>query len=357
MNAPQPPIPPAGRPVPEVYKLEFTGSGGEYFKIWIVNILLTILTLGIYSAWAKVRRMQYFYRNTSLAGASFDYHGSPQAILKGRAIAFLILTVVNLAGTLHPVVAIVATLALFFAMPWLLLRSFQFRMHNTSYRGLRFSFHGSLGESVRAFSLWPFLAVITLGLLWPLAHRRIKSFQHGNTRYGTAAFRFKATDGDFYKMYVRLSLWSLVPLVIAGVWLAIALQGSFDAFRRSPMLALLLPFAFFALFAVVALCFGPIFRAWTHNLVWNNTRLAEHRFRATLRGRTLAGIVITNFILTVVTLGFYRPFAQIRLARYAVENMKFACFGGMDQFVAAQEAGVAAVGEEIAEAFDIDIAL
>jgi uncharacterized membrane protein YjgN (DUF898 family) len=61
---------------PRVWRETFTFSGTrrEYFGIWIVNILLTVLTLGIYSAWAKVRRMHYFYRNTRLAGASFDYH-------------------------------------------------------------------------------------------------------------------------------------------------------------------------------------------------------------------------------------------------------------------------------------------
>ncbi|MEM9624119.1 MAG: DUF898 family protein, partial [Pseudomonadota bacterium] len=35
--------------------LSFTGDGTEYFRIWIVNLTLTLLTLGIYSAWAKVR--------------------------------------------------------------------------------------------------------------------------------------------------------------------------------------------------------------------------------------------------------------------------------------------------------------
>jgi len=40
--------------------LRFTGRGTEYFGIWIVNLLLTIITLGIYSAGAKVRRLQYF---------------------------------------------------------------------------------------------------------------------------------------------------------------------------------------------------------------------------------------------------------------------------------------------------------
>ncbi|MFP5306510.1 MAG: DUF898 family protein, partial [Gammaproteobacteria bacterium] len=72
------PVPPHRAPLattPAAYvatrpeRLQFSGSGGEYFRIWIVNLLLSVLTLGIYSAWAKVRRMQYFYRNTTLAGA------------------------------------------------------------------------------------------------------------------------------------------------------------------------------------------------------------------------------------------------------------------------------------------------
>ena len=71
--------------------VRFTGSGAEYFGIWIVNLLLTIVTLGIYSAWAKVRRLQYFYRHTELAGSSFDFHGRPIKILIGRIIALLML--------------------------------------------------------------------------------------------------------------------------------------------------------------------------------------------------------------------------------------------------------------------------
>src|SRR5271167_2635068 len=76
-------------------KLIFSGRGAEYFGIWIVNLLLTIITLGIYSAWAKVRRLKYFYRHTELAGSSFDFHGSPTKILIGRAIALLMLLAYN----------------------------------------------------------------------------------------------------------------------------------------------------------------------------------------------------------------------------------------------------------------------
>ena len=49
--------------------------------------LLTLVTLGIYSAWAKVRKTRYFWQNTRLDGHAFDYHGDPRAILLGRIVA------------------------------------------------------------------------------------------------------------------------------------------------------------------------------------------------------------------------------------------------------------------------------
>ena len=73
------------------YKMQFTGDGSEYFRIWIVNLLLTLLTLGIYSAWAKVRKTRYFWQNTRLDGAVFDYHGPPGAILRVRIISLILL--------------------------------------------------------------------------------------------------------------------------------------------------------------------------------------------------------------------------------------------------------------------------
>src|SRR5437667_1447041 len=80
--------------VPRRLQVEFTGTGGEYFRIWIVNLLLTIVTLGIYSAWAKVRRKRYFYGHTRLDGDPFEYRGNPVAILKGRLLAVAVAAVV-----------------------------------------------------------------------------------------------------------------------------------------------------------------------------------------------------------------------------------------------------------------------
>ena len=63
-----------GTTPPGEYPFVFRGTGGEYFGIWIVNLALTVITLGIYSAWAKVRTRRYFYGNTYVAGHAFDYH-------------------------------------------------------------------------------------------------------------------------------------------------------------------------------------------------------------------------------------------------------------------------------------------
>src|SRR5271154_2471591 len=106
-------------PSPAVEPVRFTGSGAEYFGIWIVNLLLTILTIGIYSAWAKVRRLQYFYRHTELAGSSFDFHGNPIKILIGRAVALLMLIAYNYSIRTRSSLTLLVIGGIAFAMPWL----------------------------------------------------------------------------------------------------------------------------------------------------------------------------------------------------------------------------------------------
>ncbi|MEN9868171.1 MAG: hypothetical protein RL748_3761, partial [Pseudomonadota bacterium] len=128
----------------QLHRLQFTGTGAEYFRIWVVNLLLTILTFGVYSAWAKVRRLQYFYRNTQLAGAIFDYHGNPKAILKGRILALVLIAAYKISSGISLAATVVVVVILTAITPWLLARAFRFKMVNSSYRGLRFNFNGSV---------------------------------------------------------------------------------------------------------------------------------------------------------------------------------------------------------------------
>jgi len=53
------PPPATAAAAPHVAAPTFTGRGSEYFRIWVVNVLLTLVTFGVYSAWAKVRKARY----------------------------------------------------------------------------------------------------------------------------------------------------------------------------------------------------------------------------------------------------------------------------------------------------------
>ena len=198
-------------------QLRFTGTGSEYFGIWIVNLLLTIVTLGIYSAWAKVRRLQYFYRHTELAGSGFDFHGSAIRILVGRIVAVLLFGLYNYSVRLHSWYTLIVIVALAIIMPWLLRNSFRFRLYNASWRGTRFHFRGSLGGAYRVFLLNGILTAITLYLLAPFMHQRLKSYQHGDTWFGKTQFSFHARVGQFYLLYLLV----LGALLAFGVLMAV----------------------------------------------------------------------------------------------------------------------------------------
>jgi len=105
------------------YPVKFTGSAGEYFKIWIVNLFLTIITFGIYSAWAKVRTRRYFYANTSIDGHPFDYLASPVNILKGHLIVGLFFLAYMLSGQFYPELAGVFAVFFYLLFPFLIYRS------------------------------------------------------------------------------------------------------------------------------------------------------------------------------------------------------------------------------------------
>lgn len=345
-------------------RFEFTGSGGEYFGIWIVNLVLSILTLGIYSAWAKVRRMQYFYRHTWLNQANFDYHGDPVAILKGRVIAFVLLLVYNLSGGVSPLLGLIFLIPLSLVMPILLYKSLRFRAINSSYSGLRFGFSAKLSEAYSTFLLWPFLAFISLFVLTPSAHHRLRRFQHGNARFGTTPFHFGAGMASFYKVYgmtllLLLGLVTIIGLIFGG-GAAGLMQNAFQFADPDERHAAIIGFILIGLFGLIvfgALLVGPYFTSRLQNLVWGQTSLGPHQLGSDLSARGLLWIKLTNMLGIMLTFGLFKPFADVRLAKYRLTHMWLDTEGPLDDFVQDAQSNVAAFGEEAAEMFDVDIGL
>ena len=146
-----------------ILPFEFRGDGFEYFKIWIVNLLLTIITLGIYSAWAKVRNHRYFYSNLYLEGHSFRYLASPWVILRGRIIAVVTLIIFSFVSQTFPLVGLGLTVLLLIAIPYIVNSSIAFTQRNSSYKNIQFRFHGDYWGAVMVIYVWPLLGILTLG--------------------------------------------------------------------------------------------------------------------------------------------------------------------------------------------------
>ena len=156
---------PATRTGPRGLAIEFTGTGSEYFRIWIVNLLLTIVTLGFYYPFAKARRLRYFHGNTLVGGHALGFHGDPWKMLRGYVLMLVFGAAYLGAGEISPIAGAVAGVAFALLWPALWQSSLRFRLANTSWRGLRLRFSGSLGGAYAALLplLLPVAVIVAAG--------------------------------------------------------------------------------------------------------------------------------------------------------------------------------------------------
>ena len=337
---------PEKRRNPTVRTLHFTGSGSEFFRIWITNLLLTICTLGLYSAWAKVRTINYFYGNTILDGSSFSFVANPIAILKGRIIAFAVFGAYTFFQTVEPVVSLVIMLAVFPLIPLLVVRSMRFRMQNTEYRGLKFNFTGSVGHAYSLFFGGVILTYISMGILFPWWDCQKKQYLLGNLRYGNKRFESFPRAGVFYKC--------------AGICILMGIGMTFLMILLSVAAGFLAgDFGFVAGILLLYLSMGILWAYWhvsTTNHVMESTSLPGVFFRSRMTTHDFVALWVVNIILLVLTFGLAVPWVMVRNARYRV-NCTTVLAEDLDSFVQGQIESTSAMGEELGETIDLDIGL
>ena len=369
------PVAPPDPAPPTREQFQFTGKAGEYFGIWVVNLFLSIVTLGIYSAWAKVRRKRYFYGNTWVAGANFEYHGQPVAILKGRIIAFILFAAYTVAGQFSPKLAAAIALAIMPLVPWFLVRSYAFNAVNSSHRNLRFHFHAGYREGLRAVGLlvvvplfgfflpdvangsaptaddidWFALFAPTLAffVVYPYVVAHLAILRVNHSRFGVAPFSTTLGVAGFYWIYI------FAVFLVMGIGALFYLSATRLAWLGMGALALL-PFMYVFIGATL---FGYT-QSRTGNLIFNSSVLdGRVRFESTLSARRLAWIYATNAVVIVFSFGLMIPWAVIRTARYRAERLAIECPGGLEAFAADVARQVSAAGEEMGEMFDVDLSL
>ncbi len=353
----------------------FNGSAGEYFKIWIVNVLLSIITLGIYSAWAKVRSKRYFYSSTIVDGHAFEYLAKPKQILIGRLIAGAVLIVYVVVSNAFPGSEIAFFVLFIVALPWLIRRSLTFNARFSAYRNIRFDFKDTLGAAILNCLVWPLLAFLSLGLLYPFMVKQWKSYVLDHSRYGVTPFQMKAPMKEFYIYHfivlcflvgVGLLIWFLGTKVFSesvSVFLSNMSGGNMSATGTNEIPTSTVGFiiaamtAMYIVFALVFLFVRAFLTAEITNLVWNNTRLANHRFHSTLKTSKLFWLFLSNALAIMLSVGLLIPWAKVRMARYRVEQYQLLVSGDLNNFVGAEQEKVSAMGQELGDFLDVDVGL
>lgn len=369
---------------PSRYPFRFTGTTADFFGIWIVNLFLTIITLGLYSPWAKVRKKRYFYGHTWVADANFEYHGNPVAILKGRLIALTVFATYSGVAHFMPQVAQILALLLFAAAPWFIARSMAFNAFNSSYRNIRFRFSASYLDVFKAIAplalvlvfsfflpefdpkvskeppalFWAIFAVQMLAFLalYPYVIGAMKRLHVNHSLYGSSPFQTTASIGDFYKIFFLTIGVGIALMFVFGI-IGGVLGGVLGSFSKE--------LAFFAVFVGVLGVYFVVFpltmgysQSRSANLLFNKTRLGNSiGFDNTLKARKLAVLYLTNLLGVLFSLGLAIPWAAIRTARYRLESLTVVADEPIEQFVSGVAANVGATGEELGEFFNIDLSL
>jgi uncharacterized membrane protein YjgN (DUF898 family) len=338
---------------------EFRGSAGEYFGIWIVNILLTIITVGIYSAWAKVRRNRYFYGNSFIDDHSFDYHARGLQIFIGRAIVFGYIVAYNVVLSISPIAGGLLGLLMLVLLPWIVMRSLRFNARVTSYRNIRFDFVGKTWGAVVAVLFGSLVSVFSLGILAPFASRWLYGYVFNNLRYGDRKFETDPKIGALYRVWLPAFVLMLVGIAI-GSFLGImayysAVEGVEDS-MSDPQVQVILAIYGALIPALVVWSIAAIFyRVGVRNVVMNATLFdSRHRLFSDIGRLRYFWIVVSNLLVSVVTFGLMRPWAAVREHRYVISHSGITVDGELGDVVASiQDSGSAITAEYLdLEGFD-----
>ncbi len=321
------------------YRFQFHGTATEYFKIWFVNITLTILTLGIFSAWAKVRSNRYFYANTFLDGANFEYHAKPLSILVARLIIlFIIVGGAVWAESNIEFNILYTTLFPLLFLPWALVRGLSFNARNSSYRNIRFHFKRKYTFPY----IFNILMLFGIGvMIFPWLIRRYHKFKIENHQIGKVNFTSALP-----------SVWDYIRVFLMFILLAILIVVFF----------IFLPVEAVVLSTLLIVAYIALIQATLFQLFWKGVRTKNGAiFQCNFSIWTFAiEILLVNFIASFLSLGLLYPWARVRKTRFLANNMYIiAPPGAMDEIFARHRDDESAFGEEfgVAEGFDFDVGL
>jgi uncharacterized membrane protein YjgN (DUF898 family) len=312
----------------DYYRLFFTGQGSEIFKISLVNILFSILTLGFYYPWAKVRMTKYLYHHTLLADSPFEYHATPMQILRGylKVIALIILIYALLLGSMFTfgqeskitfIVIILIYIIILGLMPVAIHGGLRFRASKSSWRNIFFGYRGHLKEFALLFYKNIFLTVVTFGWYGSWMGANLSKYIYGHLRFGNIQFGYCGLGRDRFLINVKGILLSIITL---GLYMF-------------------------------------SWRAQLYNYDMDNTYMVqdnrEIRFDANLSGWQLFKFEIVNMILLAFTLGLAYPWIIKRTLNLIFDNVVVEQGFSPNSIIQTESDFNDASGEDFLDALDV----
>lgn len=275
--------------------MKFHGDGGNLFNIYIINMLLTVFTLGIYYPWARAAMLRYTYQETEFAGSRFTFHGTGQEMfigfLKGIGIImglYLILILGSLSGNFYVIILsfLLFTVGLTCFIPMAIHGAMRYRLSRTSWRGIHFAYIGDLAMLLAEYFSCVVLTIFTFGLYSSWMSIRIRTFVINNIRFGNLKLSYTGNGSDFF--FLNLKGYFLTIFTI-GIYFFWWMKESFDYF--------------------------------VDNLeIEQDGEIVQ--FQSTMTGSGYFGLMITNILMLVFTLGLASPWVTVRTLRYVFENVE-----------------------------------
>lgn len=207
-------------------KLAYKGQGGDFFILILKNVFLTLVTLGIYAAWARTGRRRFIWRHMEVGGHPLEYTGTGGEMFVGYlkvAGAYIVLfgipgILARLSPQIGQVLQIIAFLILIVVLPFVIYWSRRYLLGRTKWRGIRFGLTGEAKDFAKLFIKGFLLTAVTLGIYSPIFNNQIYGFIMRNTRYGNAGFTYDGPDGEAFKIGIKGLILTLLTLGIYSFW-------------------------------------------------------------------------------------------------------------------------------------------
>ena len=312
----------------EVRNLVFHGDGGKLFGIYIVNLLLSIVTLGLYYPWARAAVLKYVYQETELEGSRFTFHGTGKEMFIGFIKAVLIIAAlyaipILAALTANPFIMIMGFLAFLVGslllIPIAIHGSLRYRLSRTSWRGIHWGYRGSRGKLISKMIVGGLLTIITFGIYGFWFAVDMRKYIMENVRFGSIQFGFKGRGEDLFVVYLKGYLLTIVTLGIYSFWFA-----------------------------------KDIYQFHV-----DNTRIYQDdrtlRMYSTATGGGFFSLIIVNALILIFTLGLGFAWVVFRSLRFHMEHASIEGHFDPDAIEQTEEDYRDATSDDMANILDVDI--